>query len=148
MATINSKTQRLITARAERARALAERQAVQDNEQIDQLIAETGWAVCTNDASDPDSPAPHFAYTIGRTLKGQPELCAWGHSRDELAPLLNVVATILDQQNRPITGGERLTLAGVGVWETIAVPTQVLGHLSYAHERYTFLRAVRLRRVM
>jgi Domain of unknown function (DUF4262) len=148
MATINSRTQRLVAAHAERARVAAEREAAQANAEIDQLIAETGWAVCTVDAQEKLSPAPHFAYTIGRTLKGQPELCTWGHSREELAPLLNVVGTILGQQDRPITGGERLTLAGVGVWETITVPKEVLNHLVYAHERYTFLRAVRLRRVM
>lgn len=148
MATINSKNQRLVAAHAERARVAAEREAAQANEEIDRLIAETGWTVCTADAPGPGAPARYFAYTIGRTLKGQPELCAWGHQRDELAPLLNVVGALLDQGNRPITGGERLTLMGLGVWETIAVPKEVLGHLSYAHERYTFLRAVRLRRVM
>lgn len=148
MATINSKTQRLVAAQAERARVAAEKQYTAANEEIDRLIAETGWAVCVSDSDDPADPAPHFAYTIGRTLKGQPELCAWGHARDELSPLLNVVGALLDQQNRPVTGGERLTLAGVGMWETITVPPEVFGHLEYARDRYTFLRAVRLRRVM
>lgn len=147
MATINSKTQRLVAAQAERARVAAERQRAQANEEIDRLIAETGWTVCTADAELPGAPAPYFAYTIGRTLMGQPELCAWGYAREELAPVLNVVAALLDQTGRPITGGEVLTLTGIGVWETIAVPSAVLDHLDYAHERYTFLRAVRLRRV-
>lgn len=148
MATINSKTQRLIDAQAERARAKAAQQRAADRAEIDRLIAETGWAVCVNDSDDPYAPAPHFGYTIGRSARNQPELCAWGYVRDDISPLLNMVGAYLDVNTKLPQPGEMLSLPGVGAWQIMHVPPEVFGHLHYARERYTFLRAVRLRRVL
>lgn len=156
MATISSKTQKALDAQAERTRQRLERERVQeerkraaDNAEIDRLIKETGWAVCVSDTDDPGDPAPHFGYTIGRSLKNQPELCAWGHVREEIAPLLNVVGALLemDETIKIPEPGEVLTLPGVGAWMIHRVPPEVFAHLHYARARYTYLRAVRLRRI-
>ena len=149
MATISGKAQRALDAQAERTRVRAQRQRQEEEAEIDRLIKETGWAVCVTDATEPLSPAPHFGYTIGRSAKNQPELCAWGHVREDIAPLLNVVGACLEMDGniKIPEPGEVLTLPGVGAWEILRVPPEVFAHLDYARSRYTFLRAVRLRRI-
>lgn len=133
--------------RAERARADAARQLQESDAEIDRLIAETGWAVCVGEAPGDVRPAPYFAYTIGRSAKNQPELCAWGHVREELPPLLNMIGGFLELENKVAQAGEVLVLPGVGAWEILRVPPEVFDHLEFARKRYTFLRAVRLRRI-
>lgn len=146
MATI-SKTQRRAAADNERARQRVMRQRAEHSQLIDQLIADTGWAVCVSDSTTPGDPAPHFGYTIGRTLRGQPELCAWGYAREDIQNLLNLVGGILQVQQRLIQGGDVLTLPGIGVFGAVTVPPEAFGLLEYARQRYTFLRAVRLTRM-
>ena len=114
---------------------------------IDRLIQETGWAVCVADSDDPADPAPHFGYTIGRTLRGQPELCAWGHNREDIQTLLNLMGGVLERENKTVAPGDQLTIPGLGSWVAVHVPAEVFGHMQYAKERYTFLRAVRITRV-
>lgn len=132
---------------ADRARQKAQRQRAKDEAEIDRLIETTGWAVCVADSSDPGDPAPHFGYTIGRTLKGQPELCTWVHERADAATVLNLAGGILERDQHLVEPGEVLHVPGVGSWATVAVPPNLFGHLEYARTRYTFLRAVLLRRV-
>lgn len=154
MATISKKVQQRLQAEASRARAREEkaRKAEADLEvrreaEITRLIAETGWAVCVADSDDPRDPGPHFGYTIGRSAKGHPELCAWGHDRLDLQDTLNVLGAVAEKQAAPITAGDLITIPMVGVWEAMVVPDLVMGHLAYARRRYTFIRAVRMRRV-
>lgn len=146
MATI-SKADRRRLAEEDRARQKAQRKRDQQDAEIDQLIAETGWAVCTADTDGPPHPAPHFGYTIGRSLKGHPELCTYSHSRDDIATVLNLAGAILEKDGHVPVQGEVLTVPMVGAWEIINVPGPLLEHLEYAQRRYTFVRAVRLRRI-
>lgn len=154
MATISKKVQRRLAAEADRARAREQQLLKQDAEleaqreaEITRLIAETGWAVCVADSDDPMDPAPHFGYTIGRSAKGQPELCAWGHDRLELQDTLNLLGAVAEKYTAPPVHGDMVTVPGVGVWQVLNVPDVVMGHLEYARKRYTFIRAVRMRRV-
>lgn len=147
MATL-SKTERDRQARADRKRQRADRKFAQDQAEIDRLISEGGWAVCVADYNDPRDPAPYFAYTIGLTRRGQPELCMWGHERADMPALLNGFALMLEQQKRTLVPGEVLVLPGVGAWEAVRVPPEAFSLLEFAQSRYTFLRAVRLRQVV
>lgn len=153
MATISKAAKRRI-AEADRERQRAQRreqEALRQEEareaEITHLIETTGWAVCVADSDDPGDPAPHFGYTIGRSAKGHPELCAWGYSREDIQVTLNMVGGILERDQHLIEAGDLLTLPGIGVWQAVPVPAPVLGHLEYARRRYTFIRAVRVKRV-
>lgn len=150
MATI-SKAERRRLADADRARQKAQRRQAQERAQaeaeIDRLIAETGWAVCIANTDGPPYPAPYFGYTIGRSLKGQPELCTYTHERAEVSDILNLAGGILERDGHLPVAGDVLTIPLVGAWEVIPVPAELLGVLEYAQRRYTFVRAVRLRRI-
>lgn len=154
MATISKKLQRRLAAEADRVRAREEKARKQEadqqaahEEEITRLIAETGWAVCVADSDDPTDPGPHFGYTIGRSAQGQPELCAWGHDPLELQGTLNLLGRVAEKYTAPPVHGDMVAVPGVGVWEVLNVPDVVMGHLEYARRRYTFIRAVRMRRV-
>jgi len=148
MATISKATQQRLAQQEERLRQKAAKARAAHDAQIDALIAETGWAVCVTDGTDPRDPAPHFGYTIGRTLTGQPELCAWGHARADVQTTLNLVGGFLEREGIVAEPGYVLSIPAVGAWEMLRVPPEVFSHLEYAKQRYTFLRAVRLRRIM
>lgn len=154
MATIGKAAKRRqADADRERQRALRrEQEALRLEEErvaeITRLIETTGWAVCVADSDDPMDPAPHFGYTIGRSAKGQPELCAWGHSREDIQSTLNLIGALLERDQHLIEVGDAVTLPGVGAWRALPVPAPVLHHLEYARKRYTFLRAVRMMRVI
>jgi len=147
MATIGKAAKRR-QADADRARQQRQNEEQRRVEEITRLIEETGWAVCVADSDDPMDPAPHFGYTIGRSAKGQPELCAWGHNREDIQTTLNLIGGILERDQHLIEVGDQVTIPGVGVWRALPVPAPVMGHLAYARQRYTFLRAVRLTRVV
>lgn len=116
--------------------------------QITELIETTGWAVCIADSDDPMAPGPVFGYTIGRTAKGQPELCAWGHGREEVTARLNLIGGILEAKNHLVEDGDVVNAPPLGVFHAVKVPAEMLGHLAFARKRYTFLRALRMQRVM
>lgn len=147
MATI-SKAAKRRQAEADSARQKALRAERAREEQITRLIEETGWAVCVADSDDPSDPAPHFGYTIGLSARGKPELCAWGHDRSDLQTTLNLVANVLEKRGETVQPGDTVTLPGVAAWGTLPVPDAVLAYLEYARRRYTFVRAVRVTRVL
>lgn len=147
MATIG-KAARRRQADLERARQQAATREREREAEITRLIEETGWAVAVQDATDPLAPAPVFGYTIGRSAKGQPELCAWGHHRDEVSDRLNLIGGILEAKNHLVEDGDLVTAPPLGVFQAVKVPAEVLGHLEYARKRYTFLRALRMKRLM
>jgi hypothetical protein len=146
MATIGKQERRRL-ADADRARQKAQRREQQHEAEIDHLIETTGWAVCVADSADPADPAPHFAYTIGRTLKGQPELCTWSNTREDAHHLLNVAGNILERDQHRVETGDVLRIPYAGAWAAVAVPQHLYAHLVYARRRYTFLRVVLLKQV-
>jgi hypothetical protein len=148
MATISKTMQQRLAQQEDRLRQKAARERAAHDAQIDALIAESGWAVCVADSDTPGDPAPHFGYTIGRTLKGQPELCAWGHAREDIQTTLNLIGGFLEREGIVAEPGYLLSIPTVGAWEMLRVPPEVFSHLEFAKQRYTFLRAVRLRRIM
>lgn len=154
MTAISKKVRQRLQAEADRERAREQRLAKEAADleasreaEITRLIEETGWAVCVADSDDPADPAPHFGYTIGRTAKGHPELCAWGHNREDLQTVLNLLGAVAEKQSAPVSDGDVITVPMVGVWHAMAVPAPVMGHLEYARRRYTFIRAIRMRRI-
>lgn len=103
-------------------------------------IARHGWAV---QGVQGDRTHPPWAYTIGLTPHGRPELVVTAMRPVQAAQLLNKVAAhvLRDGPPRP---GERLTMPGGGLIEivSVAVPS---AHLTFAANLYdTELEALQL----
>lgn len=142
-----SKAARKAASEADRSRTLAERQHHRRQATIDRLITESGWAVCTWNSDSPTDPGKHFGYTIGRTLRSQPELCVWGDDVQAIQGLLNLVGGLLDKGGHTLSPGDELLVPGGMMLRASHVPASNFGDLEYAKERYTFLRALRIQRV-
>jgi hypothetical protein len=73
------------------------------------LIARYGWAV---QGVGRDGPHPPWAYTVGLTEAGHPELVVTGISASRATDLLNDVASHAIHAETPMKAGERVALIG------------------------------------
>ncbi len=104
------------------------------------MIARYGWAVQTVDR---DRIHPPWAYTVGLTPHGRPELVATGLAADRAGSLLNDVAAHLLHAAVP-RPGEQIPLAGSPLIEIVEV-AEPAAHLVVAVELYgPALRALQL----
>lgn len=143
MATI-SKQQRRQRAEQDRQRQREQARLRQENEEIDRLIAESGWAVCV---AEPGGAQGFFAYTIGRSAQGKPELCTFSPDKYLARDMVNVVAASADHRGLVLEGDYVVKLGNAGYLLT-ALHGEELGMLEYARARYTFLRALMVARVV
>jgi len=95
------------------------------------VIARYGWAV---QEVERDGAHPSWAYTIGLTTFGQPELVATGLSRHRAADLLNGMAGHLLHAAAP-PPGEQIKLAD-GPLVQIAEVAEPAAHLAIAVELF------------
>ncbi|GAC1610733.1 MAG: DUF4262 domain-containing protein [Mycobacteriales bacterium] len=88
-----------------------------------------------------DGDAPPYAYTIGLTEHGCPELIATGVTQEEAAALLNAGGELAHRQH--LRHGQRVTVAGRRV-EVVVLPHPE-AHLLFADDVYgPDLRAIQL----
>lgn len=95
------------------------------------IIARYGWAV---QDVERDRVHPPWAYTVGLTTFGQPELVATGLSRRRAADLLNGVAGHLLHAAAP-RPGEQVTLVGGPLIQIVEV-AEPTAHLTVAVELF------------
>ena len=95
------------------------------------IITDHGWAV---QFVDGDERRPPYAYTVGLTPLGKPELVVTGIAASRAARLLNDVATHVLHASVPAPG-EQVPLIGGPLIEFVAV-SQPTVHLVMACELY------------
>jgi hypothetical protein len=131
-----------------RVQRAAEQRVRADQDAITHHITAAGWAVAVTENIDPSGTARScFAYTIGRTEAGQPELCAWGQDGVALQAVLNTIGAILMKKGHRIEAGDVVNVPPYGIFRAAAVSGKELGRLEYARSRYAFLRAVRVEQI-
>lgn len=139
-----SKRQRRQQAKQDRQEQRTRNQRRREVALINQLIQESGWAVCATDPAETDRC---FAYTIGRSLEGKPELCTYAPDKELARDVLNLVAFSADHHGLVMEGDSVVKLGGAG-YLLSAVPDEELRFLGHARSRYTFLRALMVKRVV
>jgi hypothetical protein len=96
------------------------------------LIHRFGWAVQTVERSGLHPP---WAYTVGLTEAGRPELVATGLSAVNAMDLLDDVASHLMHSKAVVRPGERIPLVGGPLIEIVELP-EPSAHLYVATELY------------
>jgi hypothetical protein len=105
------------------------------------LIQRFGWAV---QAVERSGLHPPWAYTVGLTEAGRPELVATGLSAVHAMELLDDVASHLMHSDRILTPGEQIPLIGGPLIEIVELP-EPSAHLYLATELYgTQINALQL----
>jgi hypothetical protein len=97
--------------------------------QVNEIITRTGWFL---QAVQGDRLRPPWAYTVGLTMAGHPELVATGLSFHRAADLLNGVA---EHVMRAKASGEQIPLCGGSLIEIVKL-REPSAHLMMAIELY------------
>lgn len=100
-------------------------------EYLGRIIADCGWAV---QAVERDRLRPPYAYTVGLTASGRPELVVTGLPAQRAAELLNDVASHVLHAEAP-EPGEQIPLIGGPLIEIVEVEVPQ-AHLLMAEEIY------------
>jgi len=96
------------------------------------LIGSSGWAV---QSVERFRLHPPWAYTVGLTAAGLPELVATGLSLPRATELLNDVAAHVLHADAPLRPGEQIPLVGGPLIEIVELP-EPSAHLYVATEIY------------
>ena len=96
------------------------------------LVRDFGWAV---QAVERSGLHPPWAYTVGLTEAGCPELVATGLPASRAMELLNDVASHLMHSDTTLTPGEQIPLVGGPLIEIVELP-EPSAHLYVATELY------------
>lgn len=140
------KAARAAQTQAEREAARLTREVNRNRAALDEMIGETGWAVVVMTAKNLATQNPYFAYTVGLTALGMPELCAWGRDKTALKETLNMLPVYARATGQTLAGDTYLTLPDGGVLTLSKAPEDAFSEMFYARERYTFVRALVVQR--
>ena len=102
--------------------------------QIESIINEVGWAV-QGVFSTPDHPGPSFAYTIGLTAKGHPELIMSGLPLKYLQGWLNIFAEKALNSPFGFAPGQRIDLSDKKSFIVIEAPAAEVGIAELVYAR-------------
>lgn len=131
---------------AEREAAKLTREVNRNRASLDEMIGENGWAVVVMTAKNLATDNPYFAYTVGLTALGLPELCAWGREKYALRETLNMLPVYARATSQTLSAGARITLPDGEALTLTKAPEDAFSEMFYARERYTFVRALAVQR--